>query len=209
MSERAALRKYLPKKREAYNAIRRYMVDSDVKLLVEEEVILKRWEHCDLLLRKKEKNEDEIIADLCERFGISTYTARKDITNTQKLFADCRKINKRYLFHHHLQRIDEDIQRMRKKLFNVGEEKEKVPDAKELAAYSKLLETYTYTLNSIPEEVQQDKQPPPVFQFLLAPGQVIEKPMPIADALDAADAILMKQNSKGVYEMEEEEDENG
>lgn len=203
--------RYLPKKRPAFVAIRKFMCDGDVKLHVEEEAILNRWIYCDALLREKEKNEEQIIDDLVQKFNISPFTARQDITNTQRLFADARKINKKYLIHHHLQRIDEDIQRLRKVFFSVATDKDgnpvqNVPDEKELSAYAKLMEAYTYTLNSIPEEIQVDKQPPPIFQFLLAPGQVIEKPMQIEDALQKAEAILLKQNPDGVYEMQEEEE---
>lgn len=203
----------LPKKRDAYSAIRRFMCDGDVTLKVEEDKILNRWIYCDALLKAKEKNEDEIIAELVENYKVSTFTARNDIAYTQRLFADARKINKKYLIQHHLQRIDEDIERMRRDLFKITTDKEgkiiqHTPDSKELAAYAKLMEAYTYTLNSIPEEIQVDKQPPPIFQFILAPGQVIERPMLLEDAMQEADAVLLKQNKDGVYALEEEDDEN-
>lgn len=193
----------LPKKRDAFVAIKRFMCDGDVTLKVEEEGILNRWIFCDALLRAKEDDEESIIKKIAERFEVSVFTARNDIGHTQRLFADARKINKKYLIHHHLQRIDEDIQRMRKKYYLNG----KTPDSKELAAYNKLLEVYTYTLNSIPEEIQVDKQPPPIFNFLLAPGQFIEAPLQLEDAMAKADAILLKKNKDGVYSMQEE-DEN-
>jgi len=202
--------RYMPRKRPAMVAIRKFMVDGDIKLHVEEEATLNRWIYCDALLKSKEKNEDEIIKDLCEKFNTTSFTARQDIVNTQKLFADARKLNKKYLIHLHLQRIDEDIQKLRKSFFQEvtfnGKPTQKVPDAKELAAYAKLMEAYTYTLNSIPEDAQSDKLPPPIFQFVLAPGQVIEKPLNIEDALSKADSILLKETPEGVYIQEEEED---
>lgn len=203
----------LPKKRDAFVAIKRFMCDGGVTLKVEEESILNRWIFCDALLRAKDDDEESIIKKIAEKFNVSTFTARNDIGYTQRMFADARKINKRYLIHHHLQRIDEDIQRMRKNLFEVvtddqGKQTQCIPTSKELAAYAKLLETYTYTLNSIPEDVQVDKQPPPIFNFLLAPGQLIEAPLQLDDALAKADAILLKKNKNGVYSMTEEvEDE--
>lgn len=199
----------LPKKRDAFVAIRRFMLDGDVTLKVEEEQILNRWIYCDALLRAKEDNEDGIIKKIVEKFEVSTFTARNDIANTQKLFADARKINKKYLIHHHLQRIDEDIQKIRKKLFSTitvgGKQVDCVPDYKEMAAYAKLLESYTYTLNSMPEDVQDNKQPPPIFQFVLAPGQVIESHLNPDEAIKKADEILMKQGANGVFQMEEAE----
>jgi len=203
----------LPKKREAFVAIRRYMLDGDIELKVEEELILNRWILCDALLKAKELTEEQIINKIEEQFKVSRYTALADIANTQKLFADARKINKKYLIHHHLQRIDEDIQKIRKRMFQYTDDEGKVtdimPDAKELAAYAKLLETYTYTLNSVPDDAKKDIMPPPIFQFLLAPGQTIEYPMDVKDAMKEADEVIMKQNSEGVYEPEnEEKDDN-
>lgn len=200
----------MPKKREAFVAIKRFMCEGDVTLKVEEEEILNRWIYCDALLRAKEDNEESIIDKLMENFNISHGTASRDIVNTQRLFADARRINKKYLIHHHLQRIDEDIQKIRKQLFSKvksdGIEIQNIPDSKEMAAYARLLESYTYTLNSIPEDIQADKQPPPIFQFILAPGQVIEKPMEIDAAQSKADELILKQNPEGVYQIETEDD---
>jgi len=199
MDKRPAL---LPKKREAFIAIKRFMMDGDVTLRDEEEKILNRWIFTDALLKAKDLDEEGMIAKIVEQFTVSPFTARNDIYYTQRLFADSRKIVKKYLIHHHLDRIDQDIQRLRKLLFNnkkkVGDEEyDYVPDAKELAALAKLHETYTYTLNSMPEDAQLDKQPPPVFQFILAPGQVIDKPMMLEDAKKQANDIIMKQNPDG------------
>ena len=204
MDKRPAL---LPKKREAFIAIKRFMMDGDVTLRDEEEKILNRWIFTDALLKAKDLDEEGMIAKIVEQFTVSPFTARNDIYYTQRLFADSRKIVKKYLIHHHLDRIDQDIQRLRKLLFNnkkkVGEDVyDYVPDAKELAALAKLHETYTYTLNSMPEDAQLDKQPPPVFQFILAPGQVIDKPMMLEDAKKQANDIIMKQNPDGTYEAE-------
>lgn len=205
MDKRPAL---LPKKREAYVAIRRFMIDGDVTLREEEEKILNRWIFTDALLRAKEENEDGVIAKIVEQYNVSPYTARNDIYYTQRLFADSRKIVKKYLIHHHLDRIDRDIQLIRNKLFSVDVEKDGtktqcIPDAKEIAALAKLHETYTYTLNSMPEDLIEDKQPPPIFQFILAPGQVIERPLMLEEALKKSDEILdMKKNTDGIYEAE-------
>ena len=201
----------LPKKREAFAAIKRFMCDGDVTLRTEEEVMLSRWLYADALLKEKEDTEEQIIEKLVAEYGIAKHTAMSDIANTQKLFAAARTINKKYLIHHHLQRIDEDIQKIRKSLFSYtdkdGTTNPCTPDSKEMAAYAKLLETYTYTLNSVPDEAVKDNLPPPVFQFLLAPGQTIEKPMGVDEALSQAEEIIMKENADGVYRMEEDEDD--
>lgn len=205
MDKRPAL---LPKKREAYVAIRRFMIDGDVTLREEEEKILNRWIFTDALMRAKEDDEDGMIKKIVDQFTVSPYTARNDIYYTQRLFADSRKIVKKYLIHHHLDRIDQDIQRIRKLLFankkKVDDtEYDYIPDAKEMAALAKLHETYTYTLNSMPDDDLEDKQPPPIFQFILAPGQVIERPLMLEEALKKSDEILdMKKNTDGIYEAE-------
>jgi len=191
----------LPLKRDAFKAILRFLTNGDVRLKVEEEAILKRWEHCDMLLRAKSKSEQQIADEIVEKFYVSVHTARNDIYNTQQLFAKSRQINKKYLIHHHLERIDRDIQLIRSKLFSKSDDgKLIIPNSKEMVALAKMYETYTYTLNCVPEEQLEDKQPPPVFQFILAPGQVIERPMQITDAINMADEIILKQNKEGIYE---------
>lgn len=193
----------LPKKRDAFKAILRFLTDADVKLKVEEEFILKRWEHCDVLLRAKSKTEQQIIDEIADKFTVSVHTARNDIYQTQQLFAKSRQINKKYLIHHHLERIDRDIQLVRSQIFSKkGDGTISIPDPKQQMALAKLYETYTYTLNCVPEDSLEDRQPPPIFQFILAPGQVIEAPMLIGDAMEKADAILLHKNKNGVYEAE-------
>ncbi len=198
MEKRVAL---LPKKREAFVAIRRFMMDGDVTLREEEEKILNRWIYVDALLKSKEHNEDAMIKKIVADHKVSVYTARNDIQYTQRLFGDSRKVNKKYLIHLHLDRIDRDIQMIRSELFKKTKGHQSIPDAKEIAALAKLEEVYTYTLNSIPDDTLEDKQPPPIFQFILAPGQVIERPMLLEDALKKADEIL-KLNDDGIYEAE-------
>lgn len=190
------------------------MLDGSVKLKVEEEAILNRWMVCDGFLKAKEFTEDEIIEKLVKTCEVSKFTARNDITYAQRLFADCRKINKRYLIHLHLERIDRDIENVRKKIIrsdsvDADGKLESYPvDAKELAALAKLHETYTYTLNSLPEEVKVETQPPPKFLFLLAPGQTIERSgLALEDVLKKSDAIEMQQRPDGVYQIPEEDEE--
>lgn len=185
----------LPKKRDAFTAILRFLTSEDIDLLVDEQSILNRWIYCDALLREKKKNEAEIITEICQQFKVSIFTARNDIGYTQQLFAKSRKIVKKYLIDHHLKRMDEDLEKMRTKIFRENYS----PDAKEYAALAKMHETYTYTLNSVPEDSDNKVQPPPIFQFILAPGQVINKPMELDDAMKAADAIINMKEEGGVY----------
>lgn len=190
----------LPKKREAFKAILRFLTHGDIKLKKEEEEILKRWEYCDALLRGKSKNEQQIIDELTTKYSIKPHTARNDIYQTQQLFGKSRQINKKYLAHHHLERIDRDIQLVRSVLFKTVNGTLVTPDAKEMMALAKLFEAYTYTLNSLPEESIEDRTPPPIFHFILAPGQVIEKPLLLDDAMKQADKLILKLNTDGIDE---------
>jgi hypothetical protein len=197
----------LPAKREAFTAILRFMTKEDVQLTVDEEKILTRWIFCDALLRNK-KSEDNIIQDIADNFSVSVFTARNDIYYTQQLFAKSRQLIKKYLIHQHLERIDKDLEAVRKRMFEPvmdgeGNPKPLFIDAKELSALAKLHEVYTYTLNSIPEETVKDKMPPPIFQFTLPPNQVIQQPLTIEDAMKRADDIIMKENSEGIFEADD------
>lgn len=200
------------KKRQAFDAILRFMTRDDITLSAEEERILNRWIYCDSLMRSKQYTDEQIIQKMIDAYQVSVFTANNDINYAQDLFAKSRRLNKKYLIHHHLQRIDEDLERIRKSLFKVIKGEDGAPDyypsidAKEMAALAKLHETYTYTLNSIPEELQKSILPPPIFQFLLAPGQVITRPMSTEEAMAKAD-ILLKENKDGVFTSETDEDE--
>lgn len=199
----------LPKVRDAYTAIQRFMTEGGVTLKADEEKILNRWIYVDGLLKAKELDEDGMIKAIVANYHISEWTARTDISNTQKLFANARKVNKRYLIHHHLERMDKDIQYIRQRMFSKikdddGTEYEPSIDAKELAAYAKMMEAYTYALNSVPDETVADKQPPPIFQFILAPGQMLDKPLELDDAIRMADELI--KNSDGVYETATDEE---
>lgn len=197
----------MPKKREAFKAILRFCTHGDIKLKKEEDEILRRWEYCDVLLRAKSKTEQQIIEEIVTRFNVKSHTARNDIYQTQQLFGKSRQINKKYLAHHHLDRIDRDIQLIRSQLFKTVDGKLIVPDSKETMALAKLYEAYTYQLNSLPDEPIEDKTPPPIFHFILAPGQVIEKPLLLEDALKQADELILKQNKDGIYSTEPDVDD--
>lgn len=197
----------LPKKREAFKAIRAYMLGDETQLRLEEEAILNRWIYCDTMLRRKDKDEAEQIEELKEKFNIKAHTARNDIYSTQRLFADARRLVKKYLIHLHLERIDQDIQRYRKMVFkkNIKTGEYFAADPKDISALAKLQETYTYTLNSMPDVQKEAKSIPPKMVFLLAPGQTINAPLDMETAMKNADAMILKQNSEGTFTAEDEQ----
>lgn len=197
----------LPKKREAFKAIRAYMLGDETQLRVEEEAILNRWIYCDTMIRRKDKDESGQIEELKEKFSIKAHTARNDIYAAQRLFADARRIVKKYLIHLHLERIDQDIQRYREMVFRKDKETGEyyAADPKDISALAKLQETYTYTLNSMPDIEKEPKAIPPKMVFLLAPGQTINAPLDMETAMKNADAMILKQDSHGTYTAEDEQ----
>lgn len=190
-------------KKDSYSAILRFMTKGDITLSTKDDLILSRWIYCDVLLRTKKHTEEYIIDKVVAHFNVSSYTARNDIYTAQSLFAKVRLIQKKYLIHLHLERIDKDIEELRRILFKKridkkGKEEDPLIDAKEMMALAKLEEVYTYTLNSVPEEINNIPLPPPIFQFMLPPGVVIERPMDGKTALQSANEILMTEKD-GVY----------
>lgn len=169
--------------------------EDDILLTSEEEKILARWEFANDLMIKKEKTWEEMRELISLRFVVSKFTAEKDICNAQDVFGISRKVSKRYLLHLHLDRIDRDIEMFRNQIFWVTDEKSSkkeqiCPGPKDMAALARMAEAYTYTLNSIPEDIDRSKLPPPIYVFKLPPGVVINQPMSLADAMKQADEYI-------------------
>jgi hypothetical protein len=202
----------LPEKQDAFSRILRFMTKSDISLNSLEEIILDRWVYCDVLLRDGRKTHEEIIEDMRSKWQVSKFTAMNDINQTQRLFERSRQVSKKYLGHIHLERINQDLQKVRASLFEKyldkksGKEKESVPNTFEIQALAKLYDAYTKALQALPDELVSEKQPPPMFVFNVAPGQSLPTPMDPADALAEADRIInMEQNPDGSFEMKEDE----
>lgn len=184
-----------PEKLDAKQRIEKMLAGEDILLSSEEEKILARWEFADKLLAAKELSWDEIRVSLVEQFGISRFTAENDIAHAQEVFGRAKRISKRYLLHLHIERLDRDIERMRKALFGTyTDEDGKVwpttPDSKELAALAKLHDAYTEALNSIPEDNAKVTLPPPVLIFNLPAGVSLPNVMSFDDAMKAADEYI-------------------
>ena len=185
----------LPQKGDAKTRIGKFLAGEKILLSSEEEKILVRWETAHELLIAKEKSWKEIRNHISVTYSVSNYTAENDICYAQEVFGSNRKINKRYLLHLHLDRMDQDIERIREGLFFTEDDDTNVkfnrtPDAKEIAALARLNEVYTYTLNSIPEDTNRTKLPPPIYVFKLPDGISITQPMSIDAAMKAADEYI-------------------
>lgn len=201
----------VPEKGDAFSRIMRFMTKADITLNVQEEVILDRWVYCDVLMRQGIKGHDEIVEDLKVKFNVSKYTAERDISCTQSLFARSRQVVKKYLAHIHEENARQDLQRVRQQLFyKIGKDGQLVErklDATEIMALAKMNDSYTKALMSLPEEEMADILPPPKFFFQLAPDQKIELALTYDDAIKEADAIIdMEENESGVFEIKNDDD---
>lgn len=184
-----------PPKADAFTRISQFMTGKGVVLSAEEETILNRWIVTDQWMRQNKLTTDEICDKLQTDFAISRFTALGDIRHAQKLFAMSRMVNKQYVGHLHLERINKDIEELRERIF-WEENKElpgvkipRVPDPKEMAALARMHEAYTHILNSMPDGQKADAMPPPVFVFNLV-GKEIKTTMDIEEALNAADNMI-------------------
>lgn len=181
-------------KNDAKTRLRKFLEGQAIELTSEEEKILSRWQFANDLLEKKQHEWSDIRDKIVDQFKVSRFTAENDIVNTQDVFGTNRKINKRFLIHLHLDRIDRDIERLRKGMFfetdpKTGVVKEVIPDAKMVGALEKLYEAYTYAINSAPVDDDRTKLPPPIYMFNLPDG--VKLPVPdIALLLKAADEFI-------------------
>lgn len=180
----------VPEKKDAFSRILRFMGKSDITLSAQEEVILDRWVYCDVLLRGRIMTHDEVVQKMVDTWSISRFTALNDINQTQRLFERARQVSKKYLLHHHIEQIGLTIQ----KAAGNSEQMELMP---------KLFDSYTKAIAALPDDHVADKQPPPMFVFNLPAGQQMDAPLSAEEAMKAADELLMKENSDGVFEVEQ------
>lgn len=178
-----------PGKRDAKTKIIRFLTDQDPQPLTsEDETILKRWEDCDRLLRAKEA--DAVIIDhLVKTHGVSSTTAYNDIFSAMEVFGKSRRLNKNYLLHHHLQRIDRMIEKINSKWFD-PENPKYHPSEKEIAAVARLNDAYTYAVNSLPAQSDKPALPPPIMVFSGLKGMTVATEMSVEDAIKYADDII-------------------
>lgn len=173
--------------------IEKYLSGEDILLTSEEEKILNRWEKANELLSAK-KPWTEVRDFIAFRFHVSKFTAENDLTNTMEVFGRTKRINKTYLYHLHLERLDQDIERYRTSIFFQKDEDGKLisrePTSKEMQSLAKMHDAYNYALHSMPEQSKSKDLPPPMYVYNLPPGVFMGAPMPIADALRQADQII-------------------
>lgn len=198
-----------PEKKDAFNRIVRWYSKSDITLTPDEEHILARWCHVDARWREG-MDEQAIVDDLKEKFGISSFTAQRDIGHAQQLFARVKQVSKKYLLDLHRQNIERDLMKVRKQLWEpcvdeTGKSIPRNPDDKEISALARLNDSYTKAVVALPDDQQDDPLPPPKFIFQLAPGQKIEVDMGYEDAAALADSIEDLKEVDGVYQSDDDE----
>lgn len=166
--------------------------DNPAPLGAEEEKALARWEHADFLMRQHLERND-IILKLTHKFTISKFTADNDITNAQEVFSLSRRLNKAYIVHLNLQRIEKFIGFLEKKMYK---DEDWRPDAKEIMAMAKLYEVHTYTANSIPQAPIKANLPPPIMNFFLVGQKPMDQPMTYEQAIEEADHFITDINEE-------------
>lgn len=171
-------------KTNAKERIIRYLTKADITLNSDEELILKRWESVDHMMRAKMDYQD-IILKHTAKFNISKFTADLDISNAQDIFARSRNLNKRYLAHLLLEDLQQDLKNARAKIMT-GE----FIDAKELSALSRLYDSYTKVLQALPDDLNivDPAKPVIVYELVSLPGQA--QLLDIQTALLEADRLL-------------------
>jgi hypothetical protein len=183
-------------RRDVKSRIEKMLAGDDILLSAEENKILARWEMADQLLSAKDLTWNEIRERLCNEFGVGRHTAELDISSAQEIFGRSKRISKRYLIHLHLDRMDRDIEKIRKGLFTrpvdgvEGITQSRQPDEKEIIALAKIYDAYTKALCAIPEDINKNTLPPPVLMFNLPAGTTITPAMNFDKAMQLADEIL-------------------
>lgn len=168
-----------------------FLTQQEVELNAEEERMLARWEAADRLIQEK-LPFPQIVERLSSEHSISRFTAQNDIFTAQEIFGQARKMDKRYLLFLKYQRQEADLERIRKKMFNLAPKDPNDTDwridAKELQALAKLEEAITYTLNSIPQEAAPAVIKQPVMLFNTVNN--FSTPMNVQEAIDEADKMI-------------------
>lgn len=170
-------------KNDAYTRILRFATKADIVLTAADELIFDRWTYCNTLIKSRRFSDDDIIDKVREKFGVSKFTARNDISQTQKLFGAAMTFSKKYLLYHHAQDIGQTIERYKF-------------DKSLVHLLPKLMDSYTKALSAIPEDKTEDPLPPPVFNFNIVQGQNIEGTMPFDDAMAQARALIQEDEQK-------------
>jgi hypothetical protein len=165
--------------------ITRFLKGDRVTLNSKEEEILNRWRYVDELMRLG-KSEQQIKEAVMQRYNVSTFTAQNDYYSAQNIFGEISRMDKSYLLGLHVESMRMDVINYRNHVFREGH----IPTEKEIAALSKLAESYTYALNSMPSKKESRNTKTPMLVFTPVAGKTLPQPMSVADAMAKADAFI-------------------
>lgn len=162
---------------------------SGIILSAIEEKMLQRLQYANALLSEKKDTTEEIAQRIKERFEISIWTARKDITNCYALFAEVTDDYKRYTLIHHIEFIEQQLQRAK--------------DDKSLAGLiPKLLAEKTRAIMAMPSKIENPDLPAPIVN--LHTTTTIISPMDLTKAMEQAEALIKAESEKEYIDFEEE-----
>lgn len=174
-------------KREADKKIIKFLKGDRITLNSTEEEILNRWRFVNDQMRLG-KSAVEIKTQLSDQYKVSGFIADQDYYTAQAVFSEITRMDKGYLLGIHLEDLRMDIVKYRELIYM----NQRKPSEKEIAALSKLAESYTYALNSMPQKKESKSVLPPMMIFSLPNGREILPPMPLNIALQKADEIIQE-----------------
>jgi hypothetical protein len=165
----------------------------------EQEKILDRWIHCNIMLRDRKLKEEDIIDKIKDKFGVSKFTARNDIGYTMALFVEARRYGKEYLLYNHIE--------------DIGLMIEKWKMDKSLAPFvPKLLHEYTLAISKLPDTINKQKRPKVVNNFFIVPGQNTQAPVTYDEAIIEANKMIAddaaKDAEKDFIDFEDKKDDD-
>jgi hypothetical protein len=187
-------------KNDAYSCVLAYMLHPETNpLSSEQEKILDRWIHCNIMLRDRKLKEEDIIDKIKDKFGVSKFTARNDIGYTMALFVEARRYGKEYLLYNHIE--------------DIGLMIEKWKMDKSLAPFvPKLLHEYTLAISKLPDTINKQKRPKVVNNFFIVPGQNTQAPVTYDEAIIEANKMIAddaaKDAEKDFIDFEDKKDDD-
>ncbi|MDH7463961.1 hypothetical protein QEG73_21850 [Chitinophagaceae bacterium 26-R-25] len=165
----------LEKPRTNVEVLIRHLSKGDIILNSDQEQLFIRLTLADQWLRSRKYDRDTIITMLRQRFSITSYRANQDITDAHKVFGETRKLNKNFLLSHHIEEIGRQIQI--------------VLNEKRYELLPKLNDSFTYAINSIPREIEENQSSPAKIVYVFNGTPIMEK-KDLNKVLQDADNLL-------------------
>jgi hypothetical protein len=182
-------------KTDAMSRIKKFMSseESGIILSKKEEGMLARWIYANGLLKERKFLDDDIVDMIVEKFSVSKFTARSDISHARTLFVSLIKDLKKYGLYHHIRELEIQF--------------EKKKNDKAYAPFlSKLADSITRAYAAFREDAEAPDVPAPVL-IVNVVGKSIDAQSP-DDARKAADELIELERTKDYTEFEELPDES-